>query len=107
MASDRLSTNARLMAAMSRRSDDEWLELNLAAYRRARGLTGSGDAPPPGLMGRVFRWAKQHDSLDLPGFPDDELQERIVGAYGEDALREGFAFYREVTRAAEAFHIPL
>jgi ubiquinone/menaquinone biosynthesis C-methylase UbiE len=107
MGSPHASASVKLLAALSGKSDDEWLQLNLEAYRRERAVKGSADGAEAGMMSRALKWAKRQRSVDLPGFPDDDLQERIVGACGEDALREGFAFYREVTRAAETLSIPL
>src|SRR5262245_41067579 len=65
-------------------SDEEWLQIMIGsvAGSRARGVR-------------------------LPGFPPDELQRTFVGSAGEQAIREGFAFYRIVNDYAAQLNRPL
>lgn len=47
------------------------------------------------------------DNVNMPGFPDANVQTQFVGAAGEEALREGFRFYRVVREYAKQTGQPL
>jgi SAM-dependent methyltransferase len=47
------------------------------------------------------------DDMHMPLFPAPEVQQRIVGSAGGDALHEAAAFYRIVKRSAERFSKPI
>jgi len=46
------------------------------------------------------------DGIDFPRFPDESVQISTVGSANENALREAFAFYREIRKYAALMKIP-
>lgn len=47
------------------------------------------------------------DGVIMPGFPSPAIQQKFVGSVGEDALREGYWFYRVIRAYCQQLGAPL
>jgi SAM-dependent methyltransferase len=77
-------TERAFPAAMAQLTDDEWFRLIVRSLNERR-----------------------LEDCDFPGFPSADCQRATIGSSGEQALSEGFQFYRVVKRYAAELGCPL